>query len=208
MPLWLLYSSKTCGGRLSDSTKSTTPTNTSQPWPGQPRQPEAYEKEECVYQRLKRKSSIRIRTQINITHCAFPLAKRRLIEYILDRKLICLSCCHRVCWLCWTLQEPDSDSSCSNKCQYDAVLLLQVSVLYDNTVFFVIQYVYTYMYCIYKCMLWPSVHSVAEMDKEKGLSNGKFNFTALPDSSLKKNKVICIYCWSELSYHLSASSLK
>ena len=70
------------------------------------------------------------------------------------------------------------------------------------------KYVYTYMYCIYKCMIWPSVRSVAEMDKEKGLLNGKFNFTALPDGTLKKNKVICIYCWCELSYHWSESSLK
>ena len=46
------------------------------------------------------------------------------------------------------------------------------------------------------------------MDKEKGLSGGKFSFKALPDGSLNKNKVICIYCRCELSYSQSTSSLK
>ncbi len=32
------------------------------------------------------------------------------------------------------------------------------------------------------------------MDTEKGLSNGKFSFKVLPDGSVDKTKVICIYC--------------
>ncbi|KAL4008846.1 hypothetical protein ACER0C_002698 [Sarotherodon galilaeus] len=46
------------------------------------------------------------------------------------------------------------------------------------------------------------------MDKEKGLLNGKFNFKAMPDGSLDKTKVICIYCRCELSFHRSTSCLK
>ncbi|KAL3983475.1 transcription elongation factor SPT4 [Sarotherodon galilaeus] len=46
------------------------------------------------------------------------------------------------------------------------------------------------------------------MDKEKGLLNGKFHFKAMPDGSLDKTKVICIYCRCELSYHRSTSSPK
>ncbi len=32
------------------------------------------------------------------------------------------------------------------------------------------------------------------MDTEKGLLNGKFSFKVLPNGSLDKTKVICIYC--------------
>ena len=46
------------------------------------------------------------------------------------------------------------------------------------------------------------------MDKEKGLFNGKFSFKVLPDGSLNKNKVICIYYRCELSYNRSTLSLK
>ena len=43
----------------------------------------------------------------------------------------------------------------------------------------------------------------AEMEKEKGLLNGRFSFKALPDGSLDKNRVICTYCRCELRYHWS-----
>ncbi len=46
------------------------------------------------------------------------------------------------------------------------------------------------------------------MNKEKGLLNGKFSFKALPDGSLDKIKVICIYCWCELRSHQSMMSIK
>lgn len=46
------------------------------------------------------------------------------------------------------------------------------------------------------------------MDKKGRILNGKFNFKAMPDGSLDKTKVICIYCRCELRYHRSTSSLK
>lgn len=46
------------------------------------------------------------------------------------------------------------------------------------------------------------------MEKEKGLLNGKFTFKKMPDGSLDKTKVICMYCRVEMNYHRSTSSLK
>lgn len=45
------------------------------------------------------------------------------------------------------------------------------------------------------------------MDTNK-LMNGKFTFKKLPDGSIDKTKVICVFCGCELSYHRSTSSLK
>ena len=38
--------------------------------------------------------------------------------------------------------------------------------------------------------------------------NGKFTYKKLPNGSVDKTKVICIFCSCELSYHRSTSSLK
>lgn len=45
------------------------------------------------------------------------------------------------------------------------------------------------------------------MDKTS-LVNGKFHFKTLPDGSLDRTNVVCIYCKAEFSYHRSTSSLK
>ncbi|XP_077065477.1 E3 SUMO-protein ligase ZBED1-like [Siphateles boraxobius] len=46
-----------------------------------------------------------------------------------------------------------------------------------------------------------------EMDANT-LLNGKFTYKKLPNGSIDKTKVICVYCRCELSYHRSTSSLK
>ncbi len=46
------------------------------------------------------------------------------------------------------------------------------------------------------------------MDIKDSILNGKFSYKALPDGSLDRTKVICIYCRCEFSYHQSTSSLK
>ena len=45
------------------------------------------------------------------------------------------------------------------------------------------------------------------MDK-KYILNGKFSYKVLPDGSLDRTKVICIYCRGEFTYHRSTTSLK
>ena len=38
--------------------------------------------------------------------------------------------------------------------------------------------------------------------------NGKITFKTLPDGSIDRTKVIYTYCWHEMSYHWSTSSLR
>lgn len=41
-----------------------------------------------------------------------------------------------------------------------------------------------------------------------GVLNGKFRYKKLPDGSLEKTKVVCIYCSNELPFHRRTTSLK
>ncbi|KAF0036493.1 hypothetical protein F2P81_011805 [Scophthalmus maximus] len=45
------------------------------------------------------------------------------------------------------------------------------------------------------------------MDANKIL-NGGFTFKKLPNGSIDKSEMICVFCRCELSYHRSTSSLK
>lgn len=47
-----------------------------------------------------------------------------------------------------------------------------------------------------------------EINTSNTILNGKFSFKDLPDGSVDRTKVICIYCRGEFSYHRSTSSLK